>query len=695
MINREQIYKWWSVFHKKEDDFCEIRCLDGKKRTYSGYYKSVENIIRDIEPLSERDGMQIYFVLNKIKKDCYDRNQHECMVEVPSNTTSDNDIEGREYILLDFDPKRPAGVGSTDEQLELAHRVAVKTYRFILNQGLSEPIVCKSGNGYHILIPIQLAATQENTKLVERFIKAIAMLFQTDAVEIDMKVYNASRICKLYGTYAKKGRNTKEHPWRLSEIVRVPDEVKPNNKSYIEKIANLYPEEKPQASRENNFGQSKFDLIEFFERHGIEYRAVSTAGGTRYILKECPFDSGHKDPDSMVFQHTNGALAFCCLHNSCSQYTWRDYRLFYEPDAYDRKEYNDYRSKIQYYEKYSVASQPEIKRENAENGKKWLTLRDIKITRDSERFSIKTGIYDLDRAMGGLFEEQTTILSGINASGKTAILNQLILNAVQRNIPTALWSGELTDNRIKQWICQTAAGKQHVHKLPDRDFAYEVDADVYGYIENWVDDRLVVYNNNYGNKIEQLLHDIEEAIETYKLRYIVLDNLMALSLDEMVGSLNERQKELMVRLDAMAKKYKLHILIIAHPRKEANFTLLRKESISGTSDLTNICCNLLLIHRVGDDFEKRATDFWGNTRTQVLIAEGYNNVIEIAKNRDYGVTDKVVGLYYEVETRRFKNYKAEEVHYDWEDAYNRDHVPTPTDTDLSDFWNTKDNEPPY
>ena len=135
MIDREQIYKWWHLIQNNGEDLCEIRCLDGKK-TYSGYYKSVENIIRDIEPLSERPNMQIYFVLNSINADCYDRDQKERIREMPKNTTSDNDIEGRRFILIDFDPKRPAGVGSTDKQLELAHHVAVDSYRFRLNQGL-------------------------------------------------------------------------------------------------------------------------------------------------------------------------------------------------------------------------------------------------------------------------------------------------------------------------------------------------------------------------------------------------------------------------------------------------------------------------------------------------------------------------------------------------------------------------------
>ena len=666
MIDREQLYKWWEIFQDNGRNLSEIRCLDGNK-TYSGYYRNIENIIRDIEPLSDRPNMQIYFVMNAIKDDCYDRQQQERLVEKPKNTTSDNDIQGRSFILLDFDPERPSGVGSTDTQLKEAHDVAKKVYNFLVEQGFSSLIVCKSGNGVHILIPVRLASTAENTKLIERFLKAIAMLFDTETVHCDTKVGNPSRICKLYGTYAKKGSNTKEHPWRLAKFWKVPEEVKPNTKEYVEKVASLYPEEHPQPTKENNYGRSKFDIEGFLTRHGIEYRSIRIAGGTRYILKECPFNENHKDPDSMVFQHDNGALSFTCYHNSCSQYHWSDFRLHFEPDAYEKKDYQEFKYKQRYYEKYTVPT--EIKGENDELGKKWLTLRDIKVVKDSDRFSIKTGIYALDKAIGGLFESETTLLSGINASGKTAILNQLLLNAIQRDVPSALWSGELSADRLKSWLCQTAAGKQNVTKVEGRDNAYEVNDDVIGKIEDWIDERLVIYNNNYGNNSEQILSDVEEAIMKYGLKFIVLDNLMALSLDDIVGTMNEKQKALMMKLDALAKKYKVHILIIAHPRKEANFQLLRKESISGTSDLTNITWNLLLLHRVDDDFEKRATEFLGKERTQKLILEEYTNIIEVAKNRDYGVNNFWVGLYYEPETRRFKNSKAEQIHYDWEERY--------------------------
>ena len=42
------------------------------------------------------------------------------------------------------------------------------------------------------------------------------------------------------------------------------------------------------------------------------------------------------------------------------------------------------------------------------------------------------------------------------------------------------------------------------------------------------------------------------------------------------------------------------------------------------------------------------------------------NVIEIAKDRDFGHQDVFIPLWYEPETKRLKNCETEAVHYGWE-----------------------------
>ena len=49
-------------------------------------------------------------------------------------------------------------------------------------------------------------------------------------------------------------------------------------------------------------------------------------GWTNYILDECPFDTNHKSPDSMLSQSPEGMVIFKCLHDSCSGRRWKEFR---------------------------------------------------------------------------------------------------------------------------------------------------------------------------------------------------------------------------------------------------------------------------------------------------------------------------------------------------------------------------------
>ena len=140
MIDKSEIYKWWHIF-KRDNELVEIRFL-GNNKTASGYYKNIENLLRDVERMDAEDRFQIYFTLNCIEESCYSREQCEKVVWKPKNTTTDNDIKGRYWILIDLDPKRPAGTSSSNEEYEKAHIKAVEVYRYLMDMGFYEPVVC-------------------------------------------------------------------------------------------------------------------------------------------------------------------------------------------------------------------------------------------------------------------------------------------------------------------------------------------------------------------------------------------------------------------------------------------------------------------------------------------------------------------------------------------------------------------------
>lgn len=658
-LDEQQVYQWFDIF-KNNNELVEVRLI-GSNKTASGYFTDAETLIREVKPYTE--AYNVYFTINRVNPGCYGREQRDKIVIKPKNTTTDAEIVGRDYVLIDLDSKRLTGVCATKEEATKAYNKGQEVYKFLIDNGFYEPIVVFSSSGIHLYLRCALMNNDENNKLIKRFLEALAMLFSDEFVDVDTKVFNPARISRLPGSYSCKGSNTDtERPQRKCRFLKIPEEIKVNEKEYFEKIAKLYPEDiKP--TRENHYTTEKFDLEQFLNKHNIKIvRIDNISGGRKYILEHCIFNDSHTGKDAVIFQRDSGEIAYHCFHQSCSHYTWKDVRLKFEPDAYDKKDYREFQFKQKYYGGKNEPFTPVS--ETSDKGKKWMSMKDVKRVDISELLSIPTGYHELDKKIIGLFAGELTVVSGLNASGKTSWLNCLSLNVIQQGFKVAIWSGEMQDWRFQGWLNQMAAGKNYVRKKEGFDNFYYTPSKICEKIDAWVDGKLFLYNNSYGSKWEQLFNDIKELVESEGVQLVVLDNLAALCIDGYDSGTYANQTKFILDVKDYAKQKNIHIILVAHPRKQNDF--LRKESISGTADLTNIADNVFLIHRVGQDFVKRAGDFLGEGKVQEYVS--FSNVLEVAKNRQMGVVDHLVGMYYEMESRRLKNSIAEHIVYGWQDG---------------------------
>ena len=667
-MNEAIIRQFYDIF-KDNHELVEIRVLDpNTRKTYSGYFTDIETLLSAIKPY---DKCALYFTLNKIDDACYSREQHDKISTKVKATTSDNEILSRKWCLIDVDCEKPSDTNSTNEEKELAKVVVNNVYKFLRDEGFEKPVICDSANGYHLLYKQDMQSTPANTEVMKKFLQVLDMYFSNEKVKIDCSTYNASRICKLYGTYSRKGSNTKDRPQRMSYILQVPTEVKITPNEYFEKVASYLPEPE-KKDRFNNYGASSFDLDEFIKEHDIKVAKIEDGKDYRkYVLEECPFCSAHRAPDSALFKMKDGGYGFKCLHNSCSQYTFKDFRLKYDPQAYQRRDYREFQHKQRINSSYKEPFTPAV--ETEDKGKKWLQMSEIKRVNIEDLMCIPTGYTELDKKIVGLFAGELSILSGGNASGKTSWLDCVALNAVQKGFKVGIWSGEMQDWRFQNWIIQIAAGKAFTKRKEGYDNLYYVPNSITEKISAWLDEKLFLYNNNYGNNFQQIFSDVKTLVEEKSVQLIIIDNLAALDIDSYDGEKYTKQTKFVIELKEFAKQKNIHILLVCHPRKQMTF--LRKDSISGTADLTNISDKVFIIHRIGKDFEQKASEFLGNAKASELM--DYDSIVEVAKDRQFGIVDYFAGMYYEQESRRLKNSIAEHIVYGWYDQ------PTQIDFDYS------------
>lgn len=322
---------------KPNNELFEIRMIGkgNKKRVISGYFTDADTLIKQFDTIDPR-GLNMYITINKVNDGCYSREQHDCFRQTDL-TTHDNEIDSYEWLFIDLDPKRVSDVSSTETELEYAKELADKVYIYMKNLGFQEPLRALSGNGHHLLYKIDIPNTVENKKLIERCLVNLSSMFDNDKVKIDIINHNQARVCKLYGTLAQKGSNTKTRPHRMSKITYIPDEIKTNRIELLNVLAGELPEA-PKATRRTTNYSNEFDIEDWMAEHGLEPMGANAGTDcTIYPLANCPFDHSHTDGDSKIFKYTNGAIAFKCHHNSCRGKTWQDVRELLEPGAYDNK----------------------------------------------------------------------------------------------------------------------------------------------------------------------------------------------------------------------------------------------------------------------------------------------------------------------------------------------------------------------
>ena len=645
MMNREQsIRATFDIF--KPEGVIEVRSMTGY--TFSGYFRDREKLVAE---LARHDDKTWYFVMNEINDGCYSREQNERVLSKKGlKTTGDNEITAIKWILIDADPERATGVSSTDEEKAKAKETIKRVYKYLRQEGFADPVVCDSGNGYHLLYSVDMMV--EDAEYTKKFLQAIDMLFSDADVKIDTAVFNPSRITKVYGTIARKGASTMERPHRASGFVYIPEEIRTNSIHLLKKVIKIIPE--PPKPVYRNDRVETFDIDKFIADNGIRVKYETNSGGVRKIvLEECPFDPSHKAPDSAIFVMQNGAIAFKCFHNSCSDKRWSDLRQKFDPTCYERKQEQN--------RTYQLPPRPEKKTEKAQDETPhFLRMQDIEIIDRSKIVSIKTGIDALDKKLIGMNKGELSIWSGGNGSGKSTFLSQIALESICRNFNVAMFSGELTSNRAKSWLQLQAAGRAHT-KLSDNGVSYYVPREKADAIDEWAADKLWIYNNQYGIKVNSVIDDFVRHIEQHQTDVVIIDNLMSLDLSEIRGEKYDRQTTLVLTLSEFAKKYNVHIHFVCHPRKPVGF--LRKSDISGSADLTNAADNVFMMHRVNQDFLRLGGEFLG--QTEIKKYEDFTNVIEIMKNRDLGVSDEFIGVYYEPESKRMLNFRQENKRFGW------------------------------
>jgi len=228
LANQTEIERFLCLLHCA-GNVVEIRALKvstpdyRRAHTVSGYFDDFARAAAAAAELSQHAGA-VYCTLNEIDPALLARAHNRVRPVESGETTSDTNVRRRRWLLVDLDPVRPAGISATDAEREAARQRARDVHGYLRGEGWPDPIAGDSGNGNHLLYPLDLP--RDDGGRVQRILEALAARFDDDVVTVDTTTFNPSRITKVFGTRAGKGDHTPARPHRLARLLHVPEYLK-------------------------------------------------------------------------------------------------------------------------------------------------------------------------------------------------------------------------------------------------------------------------------------------------------------------------------------------------------------------------------------------------------------------------------------------------------------------------------------
>lgn len=280
----------------------------------------------------------------------------------------------------------------------------------------------------------------------------------------------------------------------------------------------------------------------------------------------------------------------------------------------------------------------------------WKEIREDKF--DIKQY-LKTGT-KLDKYIIGFGLSHLVIITGLRASGKTSFVGNIICEMIHNGIKGLLCSFEMKCSRTKNWIRRQFLGKDNLKevKLESGNIIYEPKNDT---IMNIADDIIDKYLYTYDNKsfkLDEVSRQIKEKLnEDKSIKYLVLDNLMKLDNEVLSEDEYKAQALLVKRFQVFAQQNNITIILVAHPSKTKG--LIRLCDIKGSGTIADASDTVIITHRNNDDFRIAAKEYFGWKVGSKELQ--FNNILEIAKDREFGNDGIFCGMYFEPKAKRMLN----------------------------------------
>ena len=311
---------------------------------------------------------------------------------------------------------------------------------------------------------------------------------------------------------------------------------------------------------------------------------------------------------------------------------------------------------------------------------------DIREVDLSEIDGIYTGIKEFDHELMKLFYGTFNIVSGVNGSGKSSFLSQLICQSIEQEKTVWEYSKELPNYMVKNWQNYIFAGVRNIKEFTTSNGStyYKVTDDAKKKIDEFYKGKIHVYKDGYKNTVEDIEKSMEDCARKYGDKLFIIDNLTAINFNCGDDAKWQKQVDLVNFCIDFAQKYHVVVVLVIHPKKLETMRRMTKFDVQGLGSIVDLAHRLITLYRVTPQDKKGTPKQNGKGWYKEPVK--YDVILDVLKDRMRGRENMSIGMYYDVPSRRFYTNEEEyNYQYSWDKKVYADTLPYPTHDEPDPF----------
>ena len=283
-----------------------------------------------------------------------------------------------------------------------------------------------------------------------------------------------------------------------------------------------------------------------------------------------------------------------------------------------------------------------------------LNIADVSSTDIDKMPRVLSGFPALDKLTGGLFMGDLNLWTGRRGEGKSTILTQILLEAIEQGEKVCAYSGEIPADRFKYGVCLQAADSLHVCERDDAKTGRKIQfvpRPTLEKINQWLDGKFWLYDNRMmeSDESESILRVFEQAYRRYDCRVFLVDNLMIVRTRTRESDFYQAQADFAIKLRRFAERFGVCVHLVVHPRKTSGQAVTDLDEVGGSGTLTNVACAAFLVARLDE------------TNRHELECD---SILRCLKNRTTGEHGDIP-LFFIPKSKRFVQRGTQEKKFSW------------------------------